>query len=145
MMGTDSDGSVSVVVNLGGEGEIPGAINVNAFIEPQMFRPKFPASIPAELVLRKSAHDTGLEPASADVVVANRFPIQYDQFVIDPSGRRADVADLAAEIVRILKPGGRLHFGCATCDRASLSTSLLEAGLVDVQVGPGGYIDARKP
>jgi hypothetical protein len=134
---------VSVVVNLGGEGEEPGALNVNAFL--YLLRPSFADKLSPELVIRASAHKTGLDPESVDLVVANHFPIQYDEIVIDETGARAAISDLAAEIVRVLKPGGRVHFGCSTCDRASLAEAMELAGLIDVHEVTGGYIDARKP
>jgi hypothetical protein len=141
---------MTVVVNLGGEGEVAGAVNVNAFIRPQMFDDQFTSRVPADLVVHRSAHDTGLPSDSADEVIANHFPIQHDELVIDLDGTRVNVTELAGEIVRILRPGGRLHFQGSSCHslgaaQLNLARVFREAGLDVLAVHRNGYIDARKP
>jgi hypothetical protein len=133
---------VAVIVNLGGEGEISGAINVNNFVVPSMVDRGFARALPPELVVRRSAHDTGLPDGFADKVVANLFPIQWDEFVVDSSsGERAHISVLAKEIVRILKPGGVVQFACSSCDRTSLKLAFEEAGLDSVTIGPDDAVE----
>lgn len=134
-----------LVANLGGEGEEPGAINVNAFITDMMINPQFHDLLPSGgLVIRGSAHQTGLATSSIDSVVANDFPIQFDQFIIDGSGTRRSIGLLTAEVARILKPNGVLRFGCSSCDRVALARAFERAGLLDVAVRADGYVLARK-
>jgi len=120
------------VINLGGEGELAGAINLNLMSKDMMTNTRFGDS--ATLVIQSSAHQMAIGTSSVDLVVANRFPIQYDEVVIHESGSRAPISDLAGEIVRILKPGGVLRFNCSSCDEASLIDALMTAGLANVSV-----------
>ena len=136
---------VPTVVNLGGEGEVPGAINVNAFISPSMWNRNFAAQLDESLVIRRSAHDTGLPEGFADSVIANHFPIQYDELIIDETGSRASISILAVEIVRILKSGGGVRFACSSCDPGSLATAFRTAGLTDVVATATGTVEGRKP
>jgi hypothetical protein len=136
---------VRVVVNLGGEGEEPGAINVNAFIEPMMWDRLFDQSLSPNLVIRRSAHDTGLSADSVDVIIANHFPIQFDEFVIDKTGARAHISLLAAEVFRILRPGGHVRFACSSCDRSALALAFEGAGLQSVAVAVDGSVEGYKP
>jgi len=136
---------VAVVVNLGGEGEVDGALNVNSLIVPQMFDAAFRERVLPELVLVRSAHDTGLPEGSADEVIAHHFPIQFDELVADESGARVPVAALAAEVVRILRSGGRLRFSCSSCNRPRLAEAFREAGLTGVSIMEDGYIGGTKP
>ena len=133
-----------VVVNLGGEGEEPGAINVNAFIESAMWNRHFDEKIPPQLVIRRSAHDTGLDDESVDRVIANHFPIQFDAFVIDSTGRRGSIALLATEIVRILRPRGFVSFACSSCDRRTLARAFEAVGLREVAIAPDGSVEGYK-
>jgi hypothetical protein len=125
---------VTRVVNLGGEGEVPGAVNVNLFLQESMFDPHFDQRVDAALILRRSAHDTGLADSSADTVLAYNFPIQFDEFITNVSGERAHISVLAAEVVRVLRSGGSVEFHCSSCDRESLATAFRHVRLVDVHV-----------
>jgi hypothetical protein len=118
-------------------------VNVNAFIAP--LRPDFATRLDPALTVARSAHDTGLPNGCAERVLANHFPIQHNQLVADQGGTRVGIAELAAEIVRLLRSGGRLHFSCSACDRPALAAAFASAGLVDVVLQPNGYIDATKP
>lgn len=133
------------VVNLGGEGELEGALNVNAFIKPSMWNPGFADELDESLVIRRSAHDTGMPDEFADAVVANHFPIQFDELVVDENGAFATVTHLANEIFRILKPGGGVRFACSSCDTDSLAKAFREAGLAEVSVTPTRVVEGRKP
>ncbi len=103
-----------VVVDLGGEGNIPGAINVNLMLPAMMVDPSFGAHLDPALVIRRSAHDTGLKDGSVDTVLASHFPIQFNELVAAADGTRVGINFLAAEVVRILKSGGALRFACSS-------------------------------
>lgn len=136
---------MTIIVNLGGEGEQPDAINVNLFYSDNMLDLDFANRIDENLVIRASAHQTGLDDESVDVVVANRFPIQLDEFIIDEMGQRAHIALLAIEAFRILKSGGTLSFDCASCDRLALARAFERAGLISVTILPNRRIVGKKP
>lgn len=120
---------MAVVINLGGEGEVVGAVDVNAFIASQMRDRQFVRRRGPAMVIASSAHAIGLASGCADEIVARDFPIQNDEFVVDNAGSRAPIALLSSEVVRVLKEGGRAALGCASCDREALRGSLEQAGL----------------
>lgn len=136
---------MEVVVVLGGEGEVPDAINVNLLVPEMIVNPAFADALDPSLVIRRSAHDTGLDDDSVDIVIANHFPIVSNELISAPDGSRVRIDLLAAEVFRILKPGGRLRFSCSSCDREALLGAFEAAGLRDLVLTPSGYIEGAKP
>ncbi len=134
-----------VVVDLGGEGNVPGAINVNIMLAEMMLDPTFDTDIDPALVIRRSAHDTGLDANSVDTVLASHFPIQFNELVVAADGTRVGIDLLAAEVARILKPGGGVRFHCSSCDRLAILQAFEDVGLGELRVTTGGYIEGVKP
>jgi len=117
---------------------------VNLFVQEAMIDRNFAAGVDSSLVVRRSAHDTGYPDGSVDAVYARYFPIQFDEFIIDVTGGRASIELLAAEICRVLRPGGEVAFHCSSCDQDSLSRTFAASGLVGVRV-VNGIVIGMKP
>ncbi|GEM_PF-6992774 len=136
-----------MILNIGGEGEpiddSSGAlvVNVNAFYEIAMIRPRFHEALPQEQVWPAHAHATGLPDSYADRIVARRFPISANR-----AYDGASIDEIAVEMFRVAKPGAELDFGCASCDTKALALAFHRSGFRDVTIRSGGYpVRGRKP
>jgi hypothetical protein len=135
-----------IAVSLGGEGEpVPGAdliVKANIFERLAMVRPGFAKRLSGgHLAAAMSAGALGLRDGCADLVVARRFPIQFDR-TIDGFG----VDDVAREAFRITKTGGDLDFSCSSCGLQALADSLARAGFADIEIAGDRYsVRGRKP
>ncbi|MFB9834380.1 DUF6531 domain-containing protein [Actinoallomurus acaciae] len=110
-----------LVLNLGGEGEVAGAINLNTLIAP--------------LRSETSIRDTGLLVVGSmeripfadgvfDRVVGNKMPFMHGDFP-------QNVAD---ESFRVLRPGGTVQLGASNVGGAAWVPYLERANFADIQV-----------
>lgn len=129
------------VLNLGGEGEAPGAIDVNARVG-QVLRASYFSN--ATSLIEAFAHQMPIRSGCIDKVVANRFPIHHDEVISTREGHRVSIEDLATEIFRILRPGGQIEFHCSDCDRLHLLDSFASAGFAGLEIKLD-YIFGDKP
>jgi pilus assembly protein Flp/PilA len=118
-----------VVLNLGGEGEVPGAINVNNM---EGLR-RGPAALEGKPVLRADMTHMPIEPGSVDEVIGNKVPSQFDF----PD-------KVAAEAHRVLQSGGTIRINSVTGGAQRWVQVLEDAGFTNVRV-EGGYAVGTRP
>lgn len=117
-----------VVLNLGGEGELPGAINVNT-MDGLM---RGPAALEGKPVLRADMTKMPIEPGSVDDIIGNKVPSQFDF----PD-------KVAAEAHRVLKSGGTIRINSVTGGAQRWVKVLEDAGFTNVRVEGGHAVGVR--
>lgn len=116
-----------VVLNIGGEGEVPGAINVNSFVA---LRRPLAEIIRRGLVIGGDFTRLPIRDNLIDVVVGNHIPL------LGETGVAA-----MREAYRVLRPGGTIR---AHASAGGLLGPMRDAGLTDVAL-LGNYAMGRKP
>lgn len=119
-----------VIVNIGGEGEVVGAINVNNFI--LLRRPLVEIAargpvIGGDFTRMPIANDC------IDLIVGNMLP-----FFLDAANRAI------REAYRVLRPGGDVRCSASTGGGAILLEPMQQAGFIDVGL-LGNHATGRKP
>ena len=120
-------------MNLCGEGEHLGAINVNLF-DPSLLTRKLETILMSGLCIRADATQVPLLSNSADEVVGNMLP--YSPEWTD---------GLVAEAIRILRPGGTCRMYSSTVGGAGLLPHFQNAGFTDVKLLEAGQAFGLKP
>lgn len=118
-----------VVLNLGGEGEVTGAVNVNLLVAPTR-RPPYPSLVQADATLALPFRD-----GCADRVIANRFPIFTGLTNVD---------QLALESLRVLKAGGDVAIMRSSGPAGEVAYALAMAGFTAVSLN-GQVATGRAP
>lgn len=119
-----------IIINIGGEAEVPGAINVNSFV--QLRRP-LDEIARRGLVIGGDFTKLPLRSGCARAVVGNHLPLV---------GRMAFVT--MAEAFRILRSGGSLRAYASKGGGLVLLGPMFEAGFGDIALA-GIYAVGRKP
>ena len=119
-----------VIVNIGGEGEVPGAINVNSFVA---LRRPLAEIVRRGLVVGGDFTRLPIGNNRVDVVVGNHLPL---------FGASATTA--MREAFRVLRPGGFVRTHASAGGGAALLEPMAVAGFADVTLA-GNYATGRKP
>jgi SAM-dependent methyltransferase len=127
---TDSAATGVRVLNIGGEGEIPGAVNLNR-LEGNLRRVETIKK--AGPLVKGDFTASPFASGSMDEVVGNRLP-----FIHGDWARRS-----VAEAYRVLKPGGRISLHASSGGGDVWIEYLKEAGFKEVQVTGGKAVGVR--
>lgn len=106
-----------IVINLGGEGEVDGAVNVNLLVLTTR-RPPFPL-----LVVADAERALPIRTGVAEQVIARRFPMFTG---------RTNIEQLAREALRILAPGGIATIMRSNGPGSDVADALAAVGFKDV-------------
>ena len=111
---------MSRVLNIGGEGEVPGAINLNSLIAPLRGIDEIVARGP---LVKGDFLQLPFKSGAFSEVVGTRLPFMHGQFA----------EQTAAEAFRVLAPGGRVSLSASQGGSAVWTDYLKQAGF-EVQV-----------
>jgi hypothetical protein len=128
----DDPGPLGRVLNIGGEGEMAYAIDVNNLIEPSMPPTRF---VRRGWFIQGDATALPVRSGVADEVTGNRFPAGNDE-----DWRQ----EVAAEAFRVLVPGGRFRIWSVAGGGAVWLSSLSVVGFAGVTL-EAGYAWGVKP
>jgi hypothetical protein len=120
-----------LVLNIGGQGEIAYAVDINNLVSPTVDPELF---IHSGRFIQADASALPVRSAVADAVKGNRFPAGDDAF------RRA----VAAEAFRVLRPAGVFRIWSATGGGRLWLPALVTAGFSPATLGPG-YAGGVRP
>ena len=120
-----------LVVNIGGQGEIAYAVDINNLVSPTVDPELF---IHSGRFIRADATALPVRSAVADAVKGNRFP----------AGDEAFRLAVAAEAVRVLRPGGVFRIWSASGGGRLWLPALLSGGFVPATLG-AGYAEGVRP
>lgn len=120
-----------LVLNIGGQGEIAYAVDINNLISPTVDPELF---IHSGRFIRADATALPVRSAVADAVKGNRFPAGDDDF------RRA----VAGEAFRVLRPAGVFRIWSASGGGRLWLPALITAGFSPATLG-GGYAEGVRP
>jgi Methyltransferase domain len=110
-----------VVINIGGEGEVQGAINVNSLVAPLRREHEIRKAGP---LVQADFTQLPIRSGAVDEIVGNRLPFLHGEVA-----RR-----MCEEAFRVLRPGGVARFEASTGGGAVLVEYLRGAGFRDVRV-----------
>jgi ubiquinone/menaquinone biosynthesis C-methylase UbiE len=119
-----------IVLNLGGEGEVAGAINLNSLVATMRPLSQIRA---AGALIQGDFTRMPIADGVVDAIVGNRMPLQ---------GYAAQA--VASESFRVLKSGGWFRGYASTGGGSVLLVPLSNAGFEDVGI-VAGYARGRKP
>ena len=121
-----------IVVNLCGEGEHPGAINVN-LLDPDLLTRKLETIAMSGPCIQADARQLPIASNAVDEIVGNMLP--YSSAWTD---------ELVAEALRVLRIGGTCRVSASAVGGAGLGPHLERAGFVNVGLLPTGYAHGVK-
>jgi ubiquinone/menaquinone biosynthesis C-methylase UbiE len=116
--------TVPIVLNLGGEGEVAGAIDLNS-LESTRRRPR--SFVAAGSFIQGDFRRLPIRDGAVDEVIASHIPLRI------PDG---DDVTVAREAFRVLKPGGTTRMA-PTFPAEGLTSALKLAGFMDVRINQG--------
>ena len=119
-----------VIVNIGGEGEVPGAINVNSLIA---LRRPLRDIVRRGLLIQGDFARLPLREGCADEVVGNHIPLFGDLGAI-----------VMREVFRVLRPNGNARVNASAGDGVVLLEPMRAAGFAGVTLA-GLHALGRKP
>lgn len=112
-----------VIINLGGEGEVPGAVNINSFdatlVPIEVIRSRGP-------LIQARAERLPIASGVAARIEARRFPV----FGV------LGLAEIAAEAFRVLQSGGVFLFNRSVGPQQDMARFMLSVGFTDVEALP---------
>ncbi|MGH8991192.1 MAG: hypothetical protein ACRDZ7_06665 [Acidimicrobiia bacterium] len=120
-----------LVLNIGGQGEIAYAVDINNLVTPTVDPELF---IHSGRFIRADATALPVRAAVADAVKGNRFPV----------GDTAFRLAVAAEAFRVLRPGGVFRIWSATGGGRLWLPALLTSGFSPATLG-AGYAEGMRP
>ena len=120
-----------LVLNIGGQGEIAYAIDINNLISPTVDPELF---IHSGRFIRAVATALPVRSSVADAVKGNRFPAGDETFRLA----------VAAEAFRVLKPAGVFRIWSASGGGRLWLPALLTTGFLPATLGPG-YAEGVRP
>ncbi len=113
------------ILSLGGEGEVPGAINLNNL--EGLFKPISEIQESGPLVRADITRPFPIQSGTIDQVVARRLPGFPDE----------GLRNIADESFRTLRQGGEIHLQSNSANIENLNQALIRAGFQNVRNGKG--------
>lgn len=119
-----------IIINIGGEGEFPGAINLNSWIA---LRRPLPEVLKRGLMIRGDFTQMPIRSGCVDAIVGNHVPLL------------GEVADRTMrESFRVLRGGGAIRVHASVGGGSTLLEPMRNAGLAEVTL-LGFHAAGRKP